>query len=166
MASSFRVKVDHVRHRLNFKFDAGTSRGVLKAKDTFFVRVSSDQFPGAFGYGEAGPLPKLSIDDLPDFEERLEGICRKLSVIPVPHSERDILEWVSQNVPEALPSVRFALETALLDLLHGGKKKILPNAFYDNQEAVTINGLIWMGTVILCWGRSVRNCRKAIPVSK
>lgn len=145
MASSFQVKVDHVRHRLNFKFDAGTSRGVLKTKDTYFVRVFSDQFPGTFGYGEAGPLPKLSIDDQPDFEERLEGICRKLSEIPVPQSEQEILEWVSQHVTEELPSVRFALETALLDLLHGGKRRILPNAFYDSQEAISINGLIWMG---------------------
>src|SRR5690606_22175694 len=33
----------------------------------------------------------------------------------------------------------------LLDLLHGGKKRILPNAFYDSKEAIAINGLIWMG---------------------
>jgi o-succinylbenzoate synthase len=145
MASSFQVNVDYTRHRLNFKFDAGTSRGVLKAKDTYFVRVSSDQFPGAFGYGEAGPLPKLSIDDVPDFVVQLSRTCAKMSKQPVPHSEGGILDLVRQIVPQELPSVRFAFEVALLDLLHGGKKKILDNAFYDRHMPMAINGLIWMG---------------------
>ncbi len=145
MASSFRVKVDYTRHRLDFRFDAGTSRGVLKTKDTYIVRASSGQFPGVLGYGEAGPLPKLSIDDLPDFEEKLRAVCRGISEVPVPPSEQDILDWLSQTVPEELPSIRFALETALLDLLNGGKKKILPNDFYDSRQAMAINGLVWMG---------------------
>lgn len=146
MASSFRVKVDHVRHQLNFRFEAGTSRGVLKTKDTYFVRVSSESFSGVFGYGEAGPLPKLSIDDLPDFEERLAWICRKVSEIPVPLSEPEILEWVNCHVPEELPSVRFALEVAMLDLVQGGKKRILENEFYDRGAPLAINGLVWMGS--------------------
>jgi o-succinylbenzoate synthase len=145
MASSFRLKVDYTRHRLNFRFDAGTSRGVLKTKDTYFVRASSEQFPGVEGYGEAGPLPKLSIDDVPDFEEKLGEICREISEVPVPPSEQAILDLVGPRVPEGFPSIRFALETALLDLLNGGKKKILSNDFYDSCQAIAINGLVWMG---------------------
>lgn len=145
MASSFKVKVDYTRHRLNFRFDAGTSRGVLKTKDTYLVRVYADRFPSAFGYGEASPLPRLSIDDVPDFEEKLEEICLKLPEISLPQSEHGILELVSQQVPEKFPSIRFALEVALLDLLHGGNKRILKNGFYDHHTPLTINGLIWMG---------------------
>jgi len=137
--------MDYTRHRLRFKFDAGTSRGVLKTKDTYYVRVSSEEFPGMMGYGEAGPLPKLSIDDTPDFENHLAQLCQGISAEAIPRTEAEILDWVGKWVPKELPSVRFALETALLDLIHGGKKKILTNGFYDSQEAITINGLIWMG---------------------
>lgn len=145
MASSLKMKMDYTRHRLQLKFDAGTSRGVLKTKDTFYIRVSSDDFPGIKGYGEAGPLPKLSIDDTSDFENHLARLCQAISTDTLPRTENEVLDWVDERVPNELPSVRFALETALLDLLHGGKKRILPNAFYDSKEAIAINGLIWMG---------------------
>lgn len=145
MASSFKIKVRYVKHRLDFKFDAGTSRGVLKAKDTYFVRVSSDRYSGCFGYGEAGPLPKLSIDDVSDFEDKLASLCKGLTGSSAPETEECILNWLGEKVPGDLPSVRFALETALLDLVSGGKRKIFPNSFYDSQEAIVINGLIWMG---------------------
>jgi len=146
MASSFKVRAEYTKYRLNFKFDAGTSRGVLKTKDTFFIRVSSDQFSGVLGYGEAGPLPQLSTDDVPGFEEKLQLVCRDISGISVPGTEEGILDFVSEKVPTELPSVRFAMETALLDLLNGGRRRVLKNAFYDDHQSIAINGLIWMGT--------------------
>ena len=145
MSPTFEVKVDYRRYTLNFKFDAGPSRGVLKTKDTFFIRVRSESFPERSGYGEAGPLPKLSVDDVPDFEARLHQVLRKVSDRPIPAVEEGILDLLKEWVPEDLPSVRFALEVALLDLLNGGKKKIFNNRFYDHQSAIPINGLIWMG---------------------
>lgn len=145
MSPTFEVKADYRKYTLDFKFDAGTSRGVLKTKDTFFIRVSSQRFPGLFGYGEAGPLPKLSMDDVPDFEDKLHQVCQDISNRPMPESEKHILNLLSQVVPAELPSVRFALEVALLDLIHGGRRKIFTNAFYDSRSAININGLIWMG---------------------
>jgi len=145
MSPTFEVKVECKKYTLDFRFDAGTSRGVLRTKDTFFIKVSSKNFPGRSGYGEAGPLPKLSVDDVPDFESRLHQVSQEISNIPIPISEESILELLENAVPENLPSVRFALEVALLDLIHGGKKRIFPNAFFDHQSAVPINGLIWMG---------------------
>lgn len=145
MASSFKVKVDYKKYRMDFKFDAGTSRGVLKTKDTFFIRVGSDRFSGLFGYGEAGPLPRLSVDDVPDFEERLGAVCREIAEFQVPATQTGILDFVGQAVPVELPSVRFALEVALLDLIRGGKREIIPNTFYEGPTEIDINGLIWMG---------------------
>ena len=43
------------------------------------------------------------------------------------------------------PSLRFALETALLDLQNGGKRILYPSAFTEGQAGIPINGLIWMG---------------------
>ena len=145
MASSFKIKVDYIKYQLDFKFDAGTSRGVLKTKDTFFIKVTSANFPGLSGYGEAGPLPKLSVDDVPDFEDKLRAVCRHIQTFQVPESEDGILDFVCQAVPAELPSVRFALEVALLDLIYGGKRKIFHNSFYEGLVEMAINGLIWMG---------------------
>lgn len=97
------------------------------------------------GWGEAAPLPGLSVDDVPGFEAQLANFCTELSGQDLPVQENDILQWVSEMIPAAFPSIRFAFETALLDLSHGGIKKIFDNAFYDEGSPIPINGLIWMG---------------------
>ena len=122
---------------LNFTFDAGTSRGVLKTKNTWFIRLQNKE--GVIGIGEAGPLPKLSIDDQENFEEFIKEKSNDISLI---NSLHDIYEIV----PSTLPSLIFALETAYLDLINGGKKCIYNTKFYSAQQGIPINGLVWMNT--------------------
>src|SRR5258706_11569841 len=50
----------------------------------------------------------------------------------------------SNNIDREYSSITFALETALLDLLHGGKRIIFKNKFME-QTPIPINGLVWMG---------------------
>ncbi len=145
MSRLFRIKAEFVKYTLQFKFDAGTSRGVLKSKDTFIIRVQSPALQGLYGYGEAGPLPGLSVDDRADFEILLAKICKDISQKIIPQHEEEILNFLSTNIPAELPSIRFGLEVALLDLMYGGQKKILVSTFYDNHKPLIINGLIWMG---------------------
>lgn len=140
-----RLKFNYFPYHLKFRFDAGTSRGVLKEKTTFFLNAQETDKPQIMGWGEAAPLPKLSIDDIPDFENQMADLCEKLSEQEIPRSEREILDWVNDNIPAELPSVRFAFEVALLDLLWGGRRKIFKNTFFENEKAIPINGLIWMG---------------------
>lgn len=139
------IQFSYQPHLLRFKFDAGTSRGVLKDKTTYLISTVSIQNSGIIGWGEAAPLPKLSIDDVSDFEKVLSEICRKLSGSTIIGSEHAILEWAKSHISEIYPSIRFAFETALLDLLHGGKKKIFHTPFYNEGQPLPINGLIWMG---------------------
>ena len=42
------------------------------------------------------------------------------------------------------PAVRFAAETALIDLLNEGDRTLFPGPFTEGKP-VPINGLIWMG---------------------
>jgi hypothetical protein len=49
---------------LHFKRPSGTSRGVLKTKDAYYLILEED---GKKGYGECGLLRGLSIDDRPDY---------------------------------------------------------------------------------------------------
>jgi o-succinylbenzoate synthase len=139
------IQFSYQPYLLKFKFDAGTSRGVLKEKVSYILKAVSKHNPEEIGWGEAAPLSKLSIDDVHNFEEVLAGIVKKLSGMSVMDNESEVLEWVKSNISENLPSIHFAFETALLDLLHGGKKMIFDTPFYRSEKAMPINGLIWMG---------------------
>ncbi|MCH7397035.1 o-succinylbenzoate synthase [Belliella sp. DSM 107340] len=133
------------KYVLDFKFDAGTSRGVLKKKETYLVKAYSKLFPQIVGYGEAGPLPKLSLDDVSDFEEKIKIACQELTQRKVLLSKDKIFEFVQSHIPENFPSLRFAFETALLDLLHGGERMVFDTEFVRERRPIPINGLIWMG---------------------
>ncbi|MFD2035329.1 o-succinylbenzoate synthase [Belliella marina] len=133
------------KYVLDFKFDAGTSRGVLRRKETFFLKASSKYHPNIVGIGEAGPLPKLSIDDLPDFEGQLVSLCKQLTQLNFSIYKDEIFDFVKQYIPESFPSIRFAFETALLDLTNGGKRLVFDSSFVKERRAIPINGLIWMG---------------------
>ncbi|MDN3671012.1 o-succinylbenzoate synthase [Echinicola jeungdonensis] len=145
MPNALQLKADYKKYTLDFKFDAGTSRGVLKTKDSYFIKVYRPEYPNVIGTGEAGPLPKLSMDDLPQIEEVLKDYIEKFSQQRIQWSEKGILEFARAFFDDQHPSIRFAFETALLDLYNGGQKKILENDFYQNNSPIPINGLIWMG---------------------
>lgn len=136
-------KVTIQPHILQFKFDAGTSRGVLREKATWYLCIwEEDQLTGI---GEAGPLKGLSVDDQPDFEHRAKALAIKLESETLPTERAAILAFAKVQVDADLPSLLFALETALLDRATGSKRKISENSFVAGKEAIPINGLIWMG---------------------
>lgn len=113
-----------------FKKPAGTSRGVMHDKTVWFLTVSDGDFTGV---GECAPLPGLS----PDFataETMLHEVAETID---------DYADWL-MNLDD-YPSVKFALETALLDLDNYGNKILFPSRFTEGSEAIQINGLIWMG---------------------
>ncbi len=145
MTQTFKVKAAIKPYILDFAFDAGTSRGVLKEKQTHFIRVQSPVFSEIYGIGEAGPLKGLSPDDRPDFLDRAMEVLGELENIPFSADPTKILQMLSEAGLEEFPSLRFGLETAMLDLVNGGIRKILPNRFYECGTEIPINGLIWMG---------------------
>jgi o-succinylbenzoate synthase len=125
-----------------FNFEARTSRGVMKDKTSWFIKIWDDGNPGIMGIGECGPLPGLSPDAVPGFEsilkEVLAHVPRSLSLTDSP------LQTLPNFVPPNFPSITFGMETALLDLMHGGKRIIFDNDFIRGK-GIPINGLVWMG---------------------
>lgn len=128
------IRAHFYKHTLNFSFDAGTSRGVLRKKDSYYIKVWDSGTPEVFGLGEAGPLSGLSPDFGSVAENKLLDICDAINRA----------EWSEENLC-AFPSVKFALETAFADLENGGNRKIFDNDFYTKNSRIPINGLIWMG---------------------
>jgi o-succinylbenzoate synthase len=137
------MKVSYIPYILKFKFDAGTSRGVLKEKKTWFIKVQDED--GLIGVGECGPLVGLSIDNLVYFEKYLSKLCKLLSDVEVPATTQECLAVSQQIVSVDFPSIRFGLETALLDLKNGGQRKVFDNDFVRGNRGISINGLVWMG---------------------
>jgi o-succinylbenzoate synthase len=138
------LKASWQPYTLQFKFDAGTSRGVLRQKNTWYLLLNDTNRPGITGIGECGPLAGLSPDDRPDFEQHLTALCYTLNKLELPeHVEPEQL--ARELVPAEFPAIRFGLETALYDLLQGGTRIIFNNSFSQGKQAIPINGLIWMG---------------------
>ncbi len=142
------MHITYKKHVLNFKFEAGTSRGVMTTHTVYYVYLKNNINDEIMGIGEAAPLPGLSIDFLPDFEIKLQNYCNKLSQF-----SNITFGHIYNTIPEVFPSLRIAFETALLDLKYGGTRKIFSNDFSEKQAEIPINGLIWMGNKDLMLSR-------------
>lgn len=132
-----------------FNFKARTSRGLMKDKTSWFIRLWDEKDPAVFGLGECGPLPGLSMDAVPDFEERLTDVINTFNEARINAPSQ---EEVLKIVPDQLPSVLFGFETAILDLANGGRRIIYDNKFIEGQR-IPINGLIWMGDMDFMMGQ-------------
>lgn len=143
---SYRAR--YIKYTLTFKFEAGTSRGVLTRKDTYFIIITDQGNSDLHGWGECAVLKGLSIDDIPGYEAYLQQVCEK---IPQWLSREDkgqreeIIKYVTKLIGDSYPSIQFGVETALLDLLQGGNRIIFHNSFSAGTRGIPINGLIWMG---------------------
>ncbi|WKK81001.2 enolase C-terminal domain-like protein [Marivirga arenosa] len=131
-------------HTLQFKFEAGTSRGKLQEKDTWYLKLYTSS--GLVGVGEAGPLKGLSIEKLDEMEPELERVSNALIGQDIPTSIEGVFELAKSMSTESFPSIQFAIESALLDAMNGGNKMIFNTDFFKGTERIPINGLIWMGS--------------------
>lgn len=130
------LQASFCKYILKFKNPAMTSREVMLEKPTYYIKVWHDSEPEVFGIGECGLFPGLSCDDRPDFETRLSEACRSINEIA----------GGDTALISDFPSIMFGVETALLDLENGGRRIIYPSLWTAGEMAITINGLVWMGS--------------------
>ncbi|MCK0145465.1 o-succinylbenzoate synthase [Arenibacter sp. F26102] len=126
------MKATYKKYILEFKRPSGTSRGIMTHKETFFIILEKNK---KFGIGECGILKGLSVDDVPDYEERLKWTC-------------DNINLGKKRLWEALmdyPSIQFGVEQAFLSLNSQNPFLLYPSEFTENNSPIAINGLIWMG---------------------
>ena len=126
------MKAHYKKHILEFKTPSGTSRGILKTKEAWFI-VLEDK--GSHGFGECGMLRGLSIDDRPDFEQTLQWVCANIHLG---------IEKLYDALTE-FPSIQMGLEIAFRSLAAHDPFQIYPSAFTKGEASIAINGLIWMG---------------------
>ena len=140
------LKAVFTKHTLDFKFEAGTSRGVLTHKDSYFVKIFDSENTAVFGLGECSPLKGLSLDDRPDFDLQLLSICENFNTLDLEVYPWNLSIILDQVLDKKFPSVVFGFETALLDLMNGGKRNVFNNGFAKTERTIDINGLVWMGS--------------------
>lgn len=126
------MKATYKKYILHFNRPSGTSRGVMTEKETWFIVLEEN---GHFGIGECGLLRGLSIDDRPDYEEKLQWVCENI------HLGKDQL-W---DALMAFPSIQFGVEMAFLSLQSKNTFELFPSDFTNGKSNMLINGLVWMG---------------------
>lgn len=116
-----------IPYQLHFKRPATTSRDTLKTRQVWFLLLEEN---GKIGIGECAPIGGLSSE--------------------TPEQAHNSLQQFANNPNDfdrntAPSSVRFAIETATLDLQSGGQQLLFPSTFTDGEQDILINGLIWLG---------------------
>jgi o-succinylbenzoate synthase len=126
------MKAHYQKYVLKFKRPGGTSRGVLKEKETWFVFLTDGQKKGV---GECGLFRGLSADDRSDYEDQLKDLCDRIN-----HNEP-----VTVKSLQTFPSIQMGYEMALVSLQSQDPFKLFPSTFTQGREKISINGLVWMG---------------------
>ena len=77
----------------------------------------------------------MSIDDVPNYEEKLSWVCKNINL----GVKKLLIETV------CFPSIQFSLEQAFLSLKSNNPFELFPSKFTKSNASIPINGLIWMG---------------------
>ena len=125
------MKASYHRYELIFKTPSGTSRGILTTKETWFIVLNHN---GKTGIGECGLLRGLSIDDRPDYEEKLAWTCQNIDL-----GKEALWEALLE-----FPSIQFGMEMAFKSMESDNKFVLFPSDFTTEKESILINGLVWM----------------------
>ena len=128
------LKARYIKHTLQFKQASGTSRGVLKTKDSWFLILCDTDNTNTQGIGECSIIEGLSPDNMEEYESKLQFVCENIN------QREELLNGLSK-----FPSIQFGLETALLDIQTNGSKNLFRSQFVRSNYPIKINGLIWMG---------------------
>lgn len=126
------MRLEFAPYLLHFKEPGGTSRGILKEKPTFLIKVYDEKNPENFGIGEAAVFPGLSPEADGNYVWKLT----------------ELLANVAIGRPTDLThhsSIQFGFEQALLDFSNGCRGIYYPSDFTLGKSSIEINGLVWMG---------------------
>ena len=126
------MQADYKKYILDFKRPSGTSRGVLRQKETWFLIIEEN---GKKGIGECGLLRGLSFDDVDGYEDKLAWTCNNI----------DLGCDALYNALSDFPSIQFGVEQAFLSFRSEHPFELFASDFLKKKSPISINGLIWMG---------------------
>lgn len=122
------------KHTLRFTHAAKTSRDTMYSRDVWYI-VVEDTHGSRRGIGEVAPISGLSCEDISGIENKITAVCKDITQYET---------WINKGLKD-YPSIRFGLETAIMDYESGGKQLLFPSKFTHGSATISINGLVWMG---------------------
>lgn len=139
---------------LRFRFEAGTSRGVLHEKQSWFLIVSD--VAGNIGIGELNFIKGLSTANAERIPSTLDWFCDHIN-------EPESLEKSKEIENHTLT---FAIETAFADLKNGRQFLFGDTKFSSGEKGIPIHGLVWMGASTQMRDRMFRKLDDGFKVLK
>lgn len=124
------VKFNYQYHPLKFITPGGTSRGVLKEKPSWIIKLTDEN--NTSGYGEISIIEGLSVENISFVDNRLKQISERIN------GGKLIVDLLDD-----FPAGKFAFEQAYLDLKKGNRT-LFENDFSLGKKGIVINGLVWM----------------------
>jgi o-succinylbenzoate synthase len=132
-------------HTFHFRKPAATARGALTERRVWLLALADGQDTERVGKGECGPIPGLSSDDTPAFGMALVRAVERFNALEL--EEEDLQAWLDgTDLLDGLPTLRFGIETAVLDWVQGGRGLLWPSPFACDGAPLPTHGLIWMDT--------------------
>lgn len=131
------MKATFCKRELEFSFPAGTSRGVLTKKTSWYIKIWLEHAPEIYGLGECSPIFGLSPENEIEYETKIIDSCANIRQF----------ESLLKTDLLAYPSIYFGIETALMDLFKGGKRILFHTPFTNGETGIKINGLVWMNSI-------------------
>lgn len=120
---------------LRFVHPARTSRDTMYTREVWYITAKYENHNSITGIGECAPIPGLSLENNDQLAEIIQSLCKT-------HHPGTL----DVDKLAAFPSLKFAIETALIDLSKGGKQLLFESDFTRGNSGIPINGLVWMST--------------------
>jgi len=119
-----------MRHQLRFKIPGGTSRGILKTKDSWYI-IEQDQ-SDLIAIGEASIIEGLSPESAGQMHTDI-----KILIDNMDHKMDQDLRHI--------PAIRFGHEMLKRSQSSARPFDLFETDFTRGERGIAINGLIWMG---------------------
>ena len=139
------MELEYKPYSLEFSFDAGTSRGIMKKREIWLLELKAFPESPIIGKGEVAPLRGLSHESIDDIPDQLSKLRQQLKHSVLPSTVEEIFHF-TKTLLEQYPSIRMGLEMAMIDLVNGGKQLWYHNDWTAGNSSIPINGLIWMNS--------------------
>lgn len=129
---------------LRFLFPAGTSRGVLRKKPSWILKIIDN--PNIVG--ECSVIPGLNKDYESDhqYEAKLNWVCTTFEALYDDLGADYLLHFFCSELAQ-YPSILFGVESLFYQLEMSLGNDAFESEFTKGSTSIPINGLIWMGSI-------------------
>ena len=132
------LRLEYKPYTLNFKFIAITSRGPMKKRKVWFLRVWDTSSLGSSGIGEVAPLHGLSIDPIDKIPQKLRELVSEIEYHKTPTSIQQVYA-LAKTLGSIFPSIRMGLEMAFLDMMQRSMRQWFKSPFIQSKKQIKTN---------------------------